>query len=184
MNQSDSRPQLEKAAPASPCRVSSPETIPADPVGPLWFRRRPSIHDAVHDPGGASPSRIATAHMLPSFDGKNSASANFHISGLTTVPCMAPVYASDPALPRRPQDSVPACPLQLWPDETFTHKSSTAFPNALRQCVDWECSGSGHEAAGSVESLRRLRGVIDFAAVRIAAVHPCAAGAPLRGSGG
>src|SRR5206468_4232004 len=40
---------------------------------------------------------------------------------------------SDPALPRRPQDSVPACPLRLWPDETFTHKSSAAFPNALRQ---------------------------------------------------
>ena len=46
---------------------------------------------------------------------------------------MAPVYASDLALPRRPQDSVPACPLRLWPGETLTHKSSSASPNALRQ---------------------------------------------------
>src|SRR5689334_25283998 len=92
-----------------------------------------SRHDAVHDPGRATPSRIATAHMLPSSDGKDSASATFLISGLLTAPCIAPVYASDPALPRRPQDSVPACPLRLWPDETFTHKSSAAFPNALRQ---------------------------------------------------
>jgi hypothetical protein len=53
----------------------------------------------IHDPGGATSSRIATAHMLPSFDGKNSASANFHISGLTTTPYLAPVYASDLASP-------------------------------------------------------------------------------------
>src|SRR5689334_8178030 len=46
---------------------------------------------------------------------------------------MAPVYASDPALPQRPQDSVPACPLRLWPGKTLTHESSSASPNALRQ---------------------------------------------------
>jgi hypothetical protein len=102
-----------RMASALPRQRPPPETNPADPVGPLRFQRQPSRHDAVHDPGGASPSRIATAHMLPSCDGKNSASAIFHISGLTTAPYLAPVYASDPALPRRPQDSVPACPLRL-----------------------------------------------------------------------
>jgi hypothetical protein len=102
-----------RAASALPRHHPPPETNPADPVGPLRFQRQPSRHDAVHDPGGASPSRIATVHMLPSSDGKDSASAIFHISGLTTVPYLAPVYASDPASPRRPQDSVPACPLRL-----------------------------------------------------------------------
>jgi hypothetical protein len=69
-----------------PCRPPPPVTIPADPVGSLRFQQWPSRHDAVHDPGGATPSRISTAHVLPSFDGKNSASANFHISGLTPHP--------------------------------------------------------------------------------------------------
>jgi hypothetical protein len=96
-----------------PCRPPPPETNPADPVESLRFQRWPSRHDVIHDPGGATPSRIATTCMLPSLDGKNSASANFHISGLTTTPYLAPVYASDPALPRRPQDSVPAGPLRL-----------------------------------------------------------------------
>src|ERR1700730_1040680 len=44
---------------------------------------------------------------------------------------MAPVYTSDPASPRRPQDSVPACPLRLWPDETFTHRHSSAWHDVL-----------------------------------------------------
>src|SRR5205807_6919995 len=55
------------------------------------------------------------------------ASAIFHISRLNPAPRMAPVYTSNPALPRRPQDSVPACPLRLWPDETFTHRHSSAW---------------------------------------------------------
>ena len=57
------------AAPAVPCRHPPPETNPADPVGPLRFRRWPSIRDAALDPGGATPSRMAMAHMLPSLDG-------------------------------------------------------------------------------------------------------------------
>src|SRR5689334_22199124 len=44
---------------------------------------------------------------------------------------MAPVYTSDPALPRRPQDSVPACLLQPWPDGTCTHKQSSAWHDVL-----------------------------------------------------
>src|SRR5207248_8536122 len=84
-------------------------------------------------PVGATPSRLAMAHMLPSLDATSSASAILNLSRLTPTPYMAPVYASDLALPRRPQDSVPACPLRLWPGETLTHKSSSASPNALRQ---------------------------------------------------
>ncbi|RVN76715.1 hypothetical protein CN105_34620, partial [Sinorhizobium meliloti] len=44
---------------------------------------------------------------------------------------MAPVYTSDPALPRCPQDSVPACPLWLWPDGTCTHKQLSAWHDVL-----------------------------------------------------
>src|ERR1051325_6736402 len=54
------------AAPAEPRRPPPPATIPADPVGPLMFQRMLSMRDPAFDPGGASPSRIATAHMLPS----------------------------------------------------------------------------------------------------------------------
>ena len=49
---------------------------------------------------------------------------------------MTPVYTSDPALPRRPQDSVPACPLRLWPDETFTHRHSSAWHDVLPLVVE------------------------------------------------
>ena len=54
------------AAPALPCRHPPPETNPADPVGPLMFRRMLSMRDPAFDPGGATPSRIAMAHVLPS----------------------------------------------------------------------------------------------------------------------
>jgi hypothetical protein len=117
------------------------ETNPADPVGPLMFRRLPSMRDAAYDPDEATPSRIATAHMLPSCTGTHSAFAIFSLSRLNPAPHMAPVYTSDAASPRRPQDSVPTCPLRLWPDETFTHKHPSAFmtysrlPSKIRRRV-------------------------------------------------
>lgn len=71
-------------APAVPCHHPPPETNPADPVGPLRFQRWPSVHDAAHDPGGATPSRLAMAHMLPSLDATSSASATLNLSRLNT----------------------------------------------------------------------------------------------------
>jgi hypothetical protein len=71
-------------APAVPCHHPPPETNPADPVGPLRFQRWPSMHDVAHDPGGATPSRLAMAHMLPSLDATSSASANLNLSRLNT----------------------------------------------------------------------------------------------------
>src|SRR6185295_15127720 len=47
-----------KAAPAVPRRPPPPETNPADPVGPLMFRRMLSMRDPAFDPGGATPSRL------------------------------------------------------------------------------------------------------------------------------
>jgi len=55
-----------KAASALPCRPPLPKTILADPVGPLMFRRMLFRRDAAFDPGGATSSRIAMTHVLPS----------------------------------------------------------------------------------------------------------------------
>ena len=71
-------------ASAVPCHHPPPETNPADPVGPLRFQRWPSMHDVAHDPGGATPSRLAMAHMLPSLDATSSASAILNLSRLNT----------------------------------------------------------------------------------------------------
>ena len=46
-------------------------------VGPPRFRCQPFARELAIDPGGATPSRIATAHMLPSLHSTNSASATF-----------------------------------------------------------------------------------------------------------
>src|SRR5690349_11016519 len=100
------------------------------------LRCLPSIRDAAFDPGGATSSRLAMTHVLPSCTRTHSASAIFHLSWLNPAPRMAPVYTSNPALPRRPQDSVPACPLRLWPDETFTHRHSSAFHDVLAEVVE------------------------------------------------
>ena len=54
------------AALASPCHPPPPTTNPAAPVGPLMFRRMLSMCEAAFDPDGASPSRMTTAHVLPS----------------------------------------------------------------------------------------------------------------------
>jgi hypothetical protein len=102
-----------------------------DPAGPLMFRRLPSMRETAFDPGGATSSRISMPHVLPSRKGTLSASAIFHISRLNPAPHMPPVYTSDPALPRRPQDPVPARPLRLWPDWTFTNKQSSAWHDVL-----------------------------------------------------
>jgi hypothetical protein len=73
---------------------------------------------------------------------------------------MAPVYTSDPALPRRPQDSVPACPLRLWPDETFTHRHSSAWHDVLPG------DGVGGRSAATVAILstqrRKLRAPVAY----------------------
>jgi hypothetical protein len=53
-------------APALPRRPPPPETILADPVGPLMFRRMLFMRDAAFDPGGATSSRVTMTHVLPS----------------------------------------------------------------------------------------------------------------------
>src|SRR5436305_5960615 len=70
-------------ATATPRQQPPPETNLANPVGPLQLQLGPSMHDAAHDPGGATPSRLAMAHMLP-LDATSSASATLNLSRLNT----------------------------------------------------------------------------------------------------
>lgn len=81
-------------------------------AGPPRFRCKPFARELALDPGGATPSCIATAHMLPSLHSTNSASATFLITWLNPSPHAISVYASDGTLPHRPQDSIPACLLR------------------------------------------------------------------------
>jgi hypothetical protein len=74
-----------------------------------------------------SPSQIWTC----GFPASGKASTTINISWLNHTPRMTADYASNNALPRGPQDSLPACQLRLWLDGTFTCKMSLAFPSAL-----------------------------------------------------
>src|ERR1700730_1804773 len=53
---------------------------------PLRFRRVPFGRDVAFDPGGATASRIAMPHMLPSTVPSVSASAKFFLSWLNPTP--------------------------------------------------------------------------------------------------
>ncbi len=90
------------------------------------FRRRPFVRDAVHDPGGASPSRLTTMHTRPSTDRTVSASATFHLSGLTIR------TPHDPCLRFRPR--VAATPARLGSDPArYSSGRSGLPPVCLRQ---------------------------------------------------
>ena len=80
--------------------------------------------------GGYPDSLLARRYCLP-HSRRRRLPPHPTLSRLNPTPRMTPVYTSDPALPRRPQDSVPACPLRLWPDETFTHRHSSASHDVL-----------------------------------------------------
>ena len=123
------------AAPASPRLHPPPETNPADPVGPpcsddccsCVIRPSTPASDAISHSDGARAAfeggKPLGLRDLPPFEAHSRTPHN---------PCLA----SDPALPRRPQDLVPACPLRLWPDGTFTHRHSSAFHDALPADVE------------------------------------------------
>jgi len=72
------------------------------------------MRDMAFDPGGARTSR-SNDGLHAAFDVANRLSLRdlLFISWLNPTPHMTAVYASDPTLPWRPQDSLPACPLRL-----------------------------------------------------------------------
>src|SRR5271154_7072080 len=72
---------------------------------PLRFRRVPFGRDVAFDPGGATASRIAMPHILPSTVPSVSASARLLLSWLNPPPHPITVYASHPPSPTTAQHS-------------------------------------------------------------------------------
>src|SRR2546421_12617179 len=66
---------------------------------PLRFRRVPFGRDVAFDPGGATASRIAMPHMLPSAVPSVPASAKLLLSWLNPTHHPITVYGSHPPLP-------------------------------------------------------------------------------------
>jgi hypothetical protein len=91
------------AASVFPRDESPSAAMPTAPVGSPGSRRRPFVRDAIHDPGGVSPSCVTTADMWPSTTGTVSASTTFSLSGLSFrtphAPCLrfGPHVAATPA---------------------------------------------------------------------------------------
>jgi hypothetical protein len=102
-----------QSAPVIPCWLPPPATIPADAAGPPRFRHVPFARDMASDPGGAiAPRDSGTTHFaFGAHDGLGL--HNVVISWLNPIPHAITVYASDPALPRRPQHSLPGGSLRL-----------------------------------------------------------------------
>lgn len=131
MGESDARPQLERGL--RQCLVLAPRR------GPM---RRPRSGLSCSDdclscviwpstPAKRPPLAYRGGTCCLRSQGTGSAFAIFHLSKLVPTPRTTPVYASDPALRRRLQDSVPTCPLRLWSGETLTHQRSSALHDAL-----------------------------------------------------
>src|SRR6202035_2188931 len=97
---------------------------------PLRFRRVPFGHDVAFDPGGATASRIAMPHMLPSTVPSVSASAKFFLSWLNPTPHPITVYASHPPSPTTAPHSLPGGALPPSRGRSFTGRTASASPDA------------------------------------------------------
>src|ERR1700732_1969922 len=97
---------------------------------PLRFRRAPFGRDVAFDPGGATASRIAMPHMLPSTVPSVSASAKFFLSWLNPTPPPITVYPSPPPSPTTAQHSLPGGALPPYRGRSFTGRIASASPDA------------------------------------------------------
>jgi hypothetical protein len=97
---------------------------------PLRFRRVPFGRDVAFDPGGATASRIAMPHMLPSTVPSVSASAKLLLSWLNPPPHPITVYASHPPSPTTAQHSLPGSALPPYRGRSFTGRIASASPDA------------------------------------------------------
>ena len=111
---------------------------------PLRFRRVPFGRDVAFDPGGATASRIAMPHMLPSTVPSVSASAKFFLSWLNPPPHPITVYASHPPSPTTAQHSLPGGALPPYRGRSFTGRNASASPDAPEREVRCE-SGRRHD---------------------------------------
>src|SRR6476620_1756147 len=97
---------------------------------PLRFRRVPFGRDVAFDPDGATASRIAMPHMLPSTVPSVSASAKLLLSWLNPPPHPITVYASHPPSPTTAQHSLPGGALPPYRGRSFTGRIASASPDA------------------------------------------------------
>src|ERR1700720_3629509 len=100
---------------------------------PLRFRRAPFGRDVAFDPGGATASRIAMPHMLPSTVPSVSASAKLLLSWLNLPPHPITVYASHPPSPTTAQHSLPGGALPPYRGRSFTGRIASASPDAPKR---------------------------------------------------
>ena len=113
-------------------RVSPPSvTPPTVPIGPPGSRRWPFVREAALDPGGASPSRIATAHMLPSATGTASASTTFTLSGLPARTPHDPCLRFGPRVATRPARLGSGLPATALAGRDFHPQVISSLPSAL-----------------------------------------------------
>ena len=97
---------------------------------PLRFRRVPFGRDGAFDPGGATASRIAMPHMLPS-----TSSERLGLRKVTSFVAQSPphpitVYASHPPSPTTAQHSLPGGALPPYRGRSFTGRIASASPDA------------------------------------------------------
>ena len=122
---------------------------------PLRFRRVPFGRDGAFDPGGATASRIAMPHMLPSTVPSVSASAKFFLSWLNPTPHPITVYASHPPSPTTAQHSLPGGALPPYRGRSFTGRIASASPDApepmvrmIQRLAVRRCGGIASQARG------------------------------------
>ena len=96
----------------------------------LRFRRVPFGRDVAFDPGGATASRVAIPHILPSTVPSVSASATFFLSWLNPPPHPITVYASHSPSPTTAQHSLPGGALLPYRGRSFTGRNASASPDA------------------------------------------------------
>src|SRR5208282_6025649 len=96
---------------------------------PPRFRRCLFARDGVFDLGGATASRIATPHMLPSTLLNASAPTISWLSRLNSPPHAIVVYASQPPSPTTTQHSLPGARYGL-PGPDFHRLDTASFPGA------------------------------------------------------
>ena len=106
-------PAAVQSAPVIPRWLPPPVTIPADAAGSPRFRHDPFARDVASDPGGAMAPRDGGATHVAFGSDDGLGLHNVVISWLNPTPHAITVYASDPALPRRPQHSLPGGSLRL-----------------------------------------------------------------------
>src|ERR1700738_961027 len=147
---------------------------------PLRFRRVPFGRDGTFDPGGATASRIAMPHILPSTVPSVSASATFFLSWLNPPPHPITVYASHAPSPTTAQHSLPGGALPPYRGRSFTGWNASASPDAPEPEVRIHLApaaslvrtslGARARVAGSV-ALRSHSGA-GFAEVAVERAHP------------